>query len=219
MPAADKSAGSEAKEESPEKRSLCIPEKNEDSKRVYAYLTKTRGLDPKLVKALLKSGHLYESKGTHNVVFLGTDYRGNIVSSYERGTMSDKRFTRDTEGSDKRYRFRITAPEAEKVNVFEAEIDLLSHITINGIRDENYIALGGTSDTALMAFLDARPDVHEVNICLDNDAAGEKAYLKIADSLKNEGYIVTRQRPVYKDFNEDLIAFLKKAELEKEAEV
>lgn len=181
-----------------------MPERNKDDRRAYAYLVKTRGLDPKLVSRLLKSGHVYESEKRHNVVFVGTDYKGNVTSSFERGT-GEKRFAGDTAGSDKRYRFRIVSPGSQKVNVFEAEIDMLSYISMNGLKKENYIALGGVSTLALDAFIkESGICIDHINLCLDNDEAGNTHAKQIADEMKD--YIVTREVPKYKDFNEDLKA-------------
>lgn len=180
-----------------------LPERNGDNKRVYAYLTKTRGLDQNLVKNLLQSGYVYEAKNSHNVVFVGKDYEGNIVSSFERGS-TDKRFTRDTYGSDKNYRFRIVSQDASKVNVFEAEIDMLSYICINGLKNENYVALGGVSPNALNAFLEHNKQITNVNLCLDNDVVGDKAADKLKRALEDK-YIVTREKSFNKDYNEDLI--------------
>ena len=149
-----------------------LPERNETNRRAYAYLTKTRGLDPKLVISLLNSGHVYEAKNTHNVVFVGTDYNGKAVSAFERGT-GEKKFTRDSCGSNKHFRFRIVSTGAEKVNVFEAEIDMLSYICMYGLKNENYIALGGVSTPALEAFLDHEKHIRSINLCLDNDPAGD----------------------------------------------
>jgi len=182
-----------------------LPEKNENNRRVYAYLVKTRCLDPALVKGLLDSGYVYESENTHNAVFVGTDYEGNITSAFERGT-GTKKFARDAAGSNKCYRLRVVSPGSKKVNVFEAEIDMLSYISMHGIRNENYIALGGISPLALDTFMkESGLDIDSVNLCLDNDDAGIVAADLIKNELQKKGdYIITREVPSGKDFNEDL---------------
>ena len=74
----------ESRHDVSERREFVAPAKNENNRRVYAYLVKTRCLNPKIVSGLLNSGYLYESAVTHNAVFLGTNYDGNIDSSLDR---------------------------------------------------------------------------------------------------------------------------------------
>lgn len=182
------------------------PPKNDNNKRAAAYLIKTRGIDSQLVFKCLNAGDIYEAKNSHNCVFVGKDYDGNVVSSFEKGTGSAKKFVRDTYGSNKNYRFRILNSQSDKVNVFEAEIDLLSYISIYGDMKENYIALGGVSDKALKTFLqENKSDIRHINLCLDNDDAGNSAAEKLTEIYKL-GYEVTREKPKLKDFNEDLLA-------------
>lgn len=213
--ASDHKADTDAFAEKP----FVMPPRNDNDRRAYAYLVKTRCLDPKLVSGLMKSGHLYEAAGTHNAVFLGTNYEGNIVSAFERGT-GPRKFARDTAGSSKSYRFRIVSPGSDKLNIFEAEIDLLSYISMNGLKNENYIALGGRSSQALNAFLkESGIDIKSVNLCLDNDEVGNKASESIKRDLEGFGnYNITRDLPKNKDFNEDL-QMLRSAAQRKEREV
>lgn len=180
------------------------PTANIDNKRAFAYLTQKRCLDKSLVKSLMDTGYLYEDKEHHNVIFLATDYDGNVVSSFERGT-TEKKFAGDTPGSIKDYRFRITSPGSDKVNIFEAEIDMLSYISMYGLENENYISLGGVSTRALDAFLnESGINVSTLNICLDNDKIGNQAAEKFKQKY-SENYEIKRDLPKFKDYNEDLV--------------
>lgn len=187
-----------------------IPEKAENNKNVYAYLTKTRKLDKQLVNNLLDKGLIYQDGKYNNVVFIGKDFEGNIVSAFKRSTrtnVSSSAWTKgDASGSHKEYRFRIENPTNATVNVFESEIDLLSYLSMlpELARNENYIALGGVSDRALTAFLKSNAAIEHINICTDNDEAGHRFCSKIAEELGKD-YYITREIPINKDFNEDLV--------------
>ena len=65
---------------------------------------------------------------THgNVVFVGTDENNEPKFACMRGTNTNKPFKGDCFGSDKRYAFSMEGSNREKLYVFEAPIDLLSH--------------------------------------------------------------------------------------------
>ena len=186
-----------------------LPEKAENNKNVYAYLTKTRKLDKQLVNNLLDKGLIYQDIKYNNAVFVGKDYDGNIVSAFKRSTRTYGKASfksGDEYGSMKEYRFRVENPTNTTVNVFESEIDLLSYLSMlpELARNENYIALGGVSDRALAAFLERNVAIDHINICTDNDVAGHKFCSKIAEELGKDFYI-TREIPINKDFNEDLV--------------
>ena len=61
--------------------------------------------------------------------------------------------------------------------VFEAPIDLLSHITLYpaGWLEHSYVACYGTSIQPVLERLRQNPKLDTVYLCLDNDEAGEDA--------------------------------------------
>lgn len=186
-----------------------LPKKAENNKNVYAYLTKTRKLDKQLVNNLLDKGLIYQDGKYNNAIFVGKDYDGNIVSAFKRNTKTygNNNFkSGDESGSMKEYRFRIENPTNATVNVFESEIDLLSYLSMlpELARNENYIALGGVSDKALTAFLKSNAAIEHINVCTDNDEVGHRFCSKIAEELGKD-YYITREIPINKDFNEDLV--------------
>lgn len=189
-----------------------LPEKNKDFRRLFAYLIKTRCLDKNIVANIVKEKLIYESKDTHNVVFLGKDKEGNIKHAAMRGTLSDKSYKGDCTGSNKRYCFNLSG-RSDTLFVFESAIDLLSHATITKMkkgdyREDHRISSGGVSSIALFQYLEDTPDIKNVVLCLDNDAAGEKAKIRIAKELLEKGYEVSEDYPpLGKDWNE----FLKKS--------
>lgn len=186
-----------------------LPERAEDNRRVFAYLVKTRHIDKDIVSSMIREGLIYQSKKYNNLVFLGKDYEGNIVSAFTRTTLTNTEnasWTRgDARGSKKEFRFRIENPTNKVVNVFESEIDILSYLSLQDkyARNENYISLGGVTDKAILKFLENRDDIEHINICTDNDEAGHKFASELSQKLGRD-YRITREIPIGKDFNEDL---------------
>lgn len=186
---------------------FALPKRAENDKRAMAYLAKTRHLDPALISQLMRDGSIYQDAEHGNVVFVGRDYEGNVVSAFKRSTLTNPQpgSTRwDEAGSQKDYRLRIENPDSKIVYVFESEIDMLSYLSIlpADARTENYISLGGISDRALTAFLEHR-DIDVINICTDNDEAGDLAAKAFTEKLQGR-YEVNRIASECKDWNEDL---------------
>ena len=90
--------------------------------------------------------------------------------------------------------------------MFEAPIDLLSHIALYpaGWREHSYLSLGGVSPKALERFLSERKNIESIYIATDNDEAGNNAAEKLAELIPQE-ISVYRFLPQAKDWNEDLI--------------
>lgn len=90
--------------------------------------------------------------------------------------------------------------------MFEAPIDLLSHITLfpAGWEEHSYLSLGGVSAKALERFLSERRDIESVFIATDNDEAGNYAAEKLAELVPQE-ISVYRFLPNAKDWNEELV--------------
>ena len=196
-----------AVEHKPQEPEFCLPKRANNHRRAFAYLTQSRHIDPELVTDLLHKGLIYQTALNGNVCFVGYDYDGKAVSAFKRSTLTvgpqDGWKRGDETGSQKAYRFRLEVPESRVVNVFEAEIDLLSYLSLYPQhRAENCISLGGVSDRALAAFLEHR-EVEQINVCTDNDDAGNRAAKAIADKY-GERYTVTREISETKDWNEDL---------------
>lgn len=194
-----------------------LPEKNQDTTRVTAYL-RSRGIDPEIIDLCIQSGILYESRKHHNCVFLGLDKAGVARFACMRGTMGD--FKLDVEGSDKQYNFCLPscAPSSRFVAVCESPIDALSLATLRKMETNawdryHYLSLGGTSPLALLQYLKDHPETDHVYMYLDNDKAGLEGMTKIrsaiyADqSLDDRVKMITDEPPPReygKDYNEVL---------------
>lgn len=199
----------------PEARTLILPEKAPNTQRVFAYLNKTRCIDACIITKLMHERRLYQDS-KNNAVFVGVDAQGSAKFASVRGTLTDKSYRGDCEGSDKHYSFSLDGKYKAKLFVFEAPIDLLSHATlankIIGREDawtaHSRLSLGGVTDVALETYLASHHDVKELVFCLDNDKAGREASAALGAKYVAKGYAVKDIPPKDKDYNEDLLDYI-----------
>lgn len=185
-----------------------LPDANGDMRRVFAYLTKHRGIDRTIVSHFARAGTLYEDAEYHNAVFVGTDQDGIARHAHKRSANSfGKSFRLNVEGSDPRYSFHHIGTDGS-LFVFEAPIDLLSYITLNPNKWEqhSYVACCGTSAQPVLEVLSWLPQVSTVYLCLDNDGAGHAACKRMEALLTDKNVIAVRLAPELKDWNDDLKA-------------
>ena len=196
------------KEEPPKEFSL--PPKNNTDKHVYAYLTKTRGIDAEIVKDMLDKGYIYENQH-RSCVFVGRDKEGVPRHASVRSTNTvGKAYKKDVSGSQKKYSFSISGTSGN-LNVFEAPIDALSYMSLQKLQgkpvNDSYVALGGVTDKALEQYLEDHKDIRQITVCTDGDEAGEKAAGRINEKYGTD-YEIVRERSLHKDFNEDLVGIM-----------
>lgn len=191
----------------PKPKPFALPEANSDMRRVFAYLTKTRGIDNRIISAFTHEKLIYEDAKYHNAVFVGRDECGKPVHAHARSTNSKgKTFRINMEGSDPRYSFHHLGTNGSLL-VFEAPIDLLSHISLypQNWQENSYVACCGTSIQPVLKTLEQMLQVDTVLLCLDNDEAGQKANQRMSEQLEAEGLTVMSQIPKMKDWNDDLL--------------
>ena len=194
-----------------EKSEFILPEKDNNMKRLFGYLLKTRFLDKDVVKSFVEQKTLYQEKKHGNVVFVGTDKDGVPKSACKKSTAEQaKGFRMTVAGSDCRYGF-CWRGESSKLYVFEAAIDLMSFITLRNDewKADSFLALDGLSPKPLLQFLEEQKNIQEIFLCLDYDAAGMEACDKLKDIIIEKGYDgekIKRKYPLYKDWNEQLKA-------------
>ena len=199
---------------------LKLPETALLPTNAVAYLQK-RGISTEIINRCLVAGILCESRNNQNVIFIGMDENYKPRFACQRGMRDD--FKADVRGSDKRYSFALASETSDcsHLIVFESPIDLLSHITLQqrgdlacGLSldaDAHRLSLGGTSDVALMAFLERNPAIEQITLCLDADEAGQTAASKITAKLAGDnrfGHITITNRPTpgdAKDYNDVLL--------------
>ncbi len=187
-----------------------LPERNNTNKHVYAYLTKTRGIDTEIVKKMLDQGYIYENQ-KRSCVFVGRDKEGvpRHASVRSTNTVGDA-YKKDVSGSQKKFSFSVHGTSGV-LNVFEAPIDALSHMSLQKLQgkpiNDSYVALGGVTDKALEQYLEDHKDIRQITVCTDGDEAGEKAAERIQKKYGTDFEIV-RERSLHKDFNEDLVVIM-----------
>lgn len=191
------------------RQDVTAPPRNDNYRRMFAYLTKVRGISGEVVSFFVRRGILYESREHHNAVFIGRDDTGKIRYVMEKGTLSDiAGFCIEPENSCKDYSFNY-AGTGTRLYVYEAPVDMLSYITLFPERwqENSYLSLGGLSGKALLSFLSVHPNIQEIVFCLDNDEKGRAADERLRRILKDTGYgklNISSHIPNKKDWNDEL---------------
>ncbi|TYQ17830.1 UNVERIFIED_CONTAM: DNA primase (bacterial type) [Acetivibrio alkalicellulosi] len=192
-----------------------LPERNSTYKHIFAYLIGTRGIEKEIIYDFVKKDKIFENK-YGSCIFVGYDKLGKARYASVRSTNTiGKSYRGDVKNSDKSYPFCLEGRN-DTVCLFESPIDLMSYLTLikmyNIKNFENHcISLGGVSDKALEYYLKQYPDIKKIMFCLDNDEAGHFSCNQIAEKYKDR-YDILRHLPKRKDFNEDLIEFIKEKE-------
>lgn len=201
-------------------RDFELPPRNENYRRLYAYLIKTRGLSQGIVSEFVHQRLIYEEALHHNIVYCGYDPQGKVRYAGLRGTYdyNGKNFKMDVPGNDKNYGVNIVNEKSPRLKVFESVIDCMSYIDMTGDRESNKLVLGMLEDNPLVQFLKDYTHIKEITFCLDNDAPAQKAIYGNPDShsenkrkglrqkYQDLGYHCDVESPAAgKDFNECLL--------------
>ena len=183
-----------------------LPPKNDNMRRVYAYLLNKRGIDIDVLYAFVHAGMIYESADYHNAIFVGFDNNGKPMHAHKRGTGSESSYKGNVTGSMPEHSFHWLG-KSDRLYLFEAPIDMLSYISLNkdGWRNHSYAACCGVADRVLFQLLSENPNITTVCLCLDNDEAGQAANKRISDKLFIQGIQTEILVPTNKDWNEDLL--------------
>lgn len=195
------------------KGDFILPEKNNTYKHVFAYLIQTRKIDKDIVNFLVKEKKIYEDKN-RNCIFVGYSESENEPKyAAKHGTNTLQKYKGEVLNSNKAFPF-LFGKKGDTVYVFESPIDAMSHATlakIQGLDWQNQyrLSLGGLSDMGLDSFLKENPNIKNIFFCLDNDNPGRTTAEKYIEKYKDI-YNVDIQKSNLKDFNEDLVATVKK---------
>lgn len=185
---------------------FALPEKNENMRRVFAYLLNRRGIDRDVLHAFTYKGMIYESADYHNAVFVGFDQDGTPRHAHKRGSGSESIYKGNQDGSLPEYSFHWRGT-SDKLFLFEAPIDMLSFISMHkkGWRNHSYAAACGVSDQVLWQMMKDNPNIQRVYLCLDSDEPGQTAAKRISDKLFTKGIQHEILVPIHKDWNEDVL--------------
>ena len=189
-----------------EQKPFELPPKNDNNRRAYAYLLNKRGINREVLNVFFYTGLIYESADYHNAVFVGKNPEGVAVHAHKRGTGSESTFKGNVDSSDPRYSFHWIG-RSNRVYLFEAPIDMLSFISLhrNGWQKHSYAAACGVSDQVMWQILADHPQIDTVYLCHDSDVDGQKAAVRIANKLTEQGVNTEILVPIRKDWNEDLL--------------
>ncbi len=193
-----------------EPKPLQLPLKGQDMHKVFAYLIKTRKIDPAVVRGLVRRNQLYQDDHG-NCVFVSYDDNREVISACRRGTNTYNPFYGDVAGSDYSKGFYLNN-QADKIYVTESVIDALSVMTLKG-KDAgqwNYLALNGVGKwKAVCTYLEGGR-ISGVWIGLDNDTPGIEAGRMLAREARKsrpeiEIYFDFPPEKEGKDWNDVLI--------------
>ena len=184
-----------------------LPPKNDNMRRVFAYLLNKRGIDRDVLYAFAHANMIYESADYHNAIFVGYGKDGTPAHAHKRGTGSESTYKGNVTGSTPERSFHWLG-KSDTMYLFEAPIDMLSFISLNkdGWRNHSYAACCGVADRVLFQTLSENPNIKKVCLCLDNDEAGQAANKRISDKLFTQGIQTEILVPINKDWNEDLLS-------------
>ena len=179
--------------------------------RVFAYLTKTRGIDGAVVASVVRRKMLYEDAKYHNCVFVGFGDTEKPTYASIRST-GQKKTVMDLPGSKKTGWF--VNHNSPSLFVAEAPIDVLSIMTLLklGRKDYeaySYLAQGGSGAVSVLPLcLRQNPGINRIYLCYDNDDAGRVATKEARRLLKESNFkgMVIDKVPLQNDFNDDLKA-------------
>ena len=196
-----------------EKRTeITLPEKGQNMRRVYAYLVQSRFIDPDVVQDFVNKKMLYQDH-RGNCVFVSREGGKPVFASF-RGTLTDRRFLGDVEGSDYSKGFLINNQAAQTV-VTESVIDTMSVMSVmkakgENLNDYNYMPLSGNVKVEALLNHIENDNVKKVILAVDNDSGGQKSIEAIKGQCKTPGVDFVEALPDAKDWNEEISTAFRK---------
>lgn len=196
----------------PKPEKLELPERDDNYRRIFAYLKKTRCIDTEIIQEFIKRKMLYQEKKFKNAVFIGYDEKQNPVYCLKKGTLPNNHFFMEVPGCNYDYGIDFSNENSDTLFVTEAVIDMMSLMTIHKEKEfhkkHSFLSICGVEkDDCIYHYLDNHPNIKEVVLALDNDKKGIEARTKIQEKLKEKYKNISRMvtTPACKDWNEDLV--------------
>lgn len=175
---------SEKQEEGQEqKKKLQLPQRDNNMRRVFAYLTKSRKIEKEVVQYFVDERMLYQDMHG-NCVFVGYDERKVPVYGFYRGTHTERRFLGDCKGSDYEYGYYI-CNQSPNLIIAESVIDGMSIMSILYKQKKNFKAydfcfLCGTCKYESVV-KHAEHNSEKIYLAVDNDKAGKTSIEKMKE--------------------------------------
>lgn len=195
-------------------RELSLAEAD-NSRRVFAYLCKTRGLDYDMVSALVRGGSIAQEEKTGNVLFKYYDEQGKVIGAEKVGTSTDHKFKGIATGSAAGHGFEVVRGTGEKAFFFESAIDMLSYMQMHDkeLTDCRLVSMMGVKPNIVLDTMlrnNISPD--HVFLCSDNDTAGNEFAQRLQEQYPDMKRVITPD--TYKDWNDMLRGIPKAVEHE-----
>lgn len=195
-------------------RELSLAEAD-NSRRVFAYLCKTRGLDYDMLSALVKKGTISQEEKTGNVLFkyFGTD--GKVIGAEKVGTSTEHKFKGIATSSAGGHGFEVVRGTGEKFFFFESAIDMLSYLQMHDQELDNcrlVSMMGVKPNIVLDTMLRHNISPENVFLCSDNDTAGNDFAQRLQEQYPDMKRVITPD--TYKDWNDMLRGIPKAVEHE-----
>ena len=191
-----------------EKKELFLPERAPHMRNVFAYLTKSRYIDPNIVQDMVNRRMLYQDKTFNNCVFVSYDDSKNAAFACVRGTNTYKRFLRDLEGCNYEHCFFVRN-NSKALVVTESPIETMSYMSLlkeKGIdyTQYDYLGLAGTGKYAAAQNHDSKYHYDKIILGTNNDEPGKDANKALHDVLKDSKAVIIDEFPHQNDWNDEL---------------
>lgn len=190
-------------------------------RNVIAYLNKTRKIDAEVIKEFINKKFISQDE-KNNINFKYLDKDGNIEGFEKKGTNTFKSYQYfEPNSTIKGFRFKV-GENVDSIHAIESTIDLMSYYELNKDKLNNtlLVSMGGLKHNSILENLKDYPNVKDIFLCVDNDAAGDKFHDKLIkyknsdpttllgeELLIHEGLQdknLSRITPSKKDWNEDI---------------
>lgn len=195
----------------PVNKEFRLPLKYKNDRRLYAYIVKHRQIEPEIYHYFIDNGYMYQSRDC-KCIFVS--YKDDTpIFACVRDTNWNRRITYGVSGSKVEHGFYIDNGSKTLI-VTEAVIDAMAYMSLlylhnKSYKDYNYLALTGCTKIECIKCHCTEQMFDKIILAYDNDSAGQKAYKKTLEMLKEmnwKGKIVNAAPHKVKDINDELIA-------------
>lgn len=195
---------------------VTLPEANDNYRRVFAYLNKTRGIDSTIISNVMHDKLLYESKDHHNCVFVckASDDENPGCTMHGTYTVAGRSFKQTLGGQG-----FVIPGKSNTIRLYESTIDLLSHLSLIRLHDINkyervsndtLFSMNGLKHVMVHDYISRHPLIDRIVLSVDNDDAGHMFCKKAKETLEESllrKVSFFRLIPYAKDWNDDLLSY------------